>query len=196
MNDNRIDTMTGKKKDSKDIDGAQGAATGPGGISADGAAKLQRGLPVTIHGQYVKDISFENPNAPESLWADLGQPAMDINFSMGAKRIEMESGKVMFEVTLGVTATAKRGDMVGYIAEVEYAVLASLNGVPESHQHPTLLIKIPEFAFPFVRQIIADITQQGGYMPLLLAPVDFRAMYIDRFGDKDLPQKEAAAKAG
>lgn len=185
--------MAGKNKDPKDITGAQGSAA-TDGISANGSAKLQRGLPVTIHGQYVKDISFENPNAPEALWADLGEPTMDINFSMGAKRMEMESGKVMFEVSLGVTATAKRGDMVGYIAEVEYGVLVSLHGIAEERQHPTLLIKIPEFAFPFVRQILANLTQQGGYMPLLLAPVDFRAMYIDRFSDKDLTaQKEAAS---
>ncbi|MBU0801046.1 MAG: protein-export chaperone SecB [Alphaproteobacteria bacterium] len=184
--------MTGiKEKGPKDITGAGQAA--PEGVSDANAAQLNRGMPITIMGQYVRDISFENPNAPETLYAKNAKPILDINFSMGVQKIQNQNKLDMFEVNLGVTATARFENTVCYIAEIEYAVLVALNGVAEERQHPTLLIKIPEFAFPFVRQILANLTQQGGYMPLLLAPVDFRAMYIDRFGEKGVPaQKEAA----
>ena len=171
----------------------QDAAAGDASPLADeNAAQLARGVPISILSQYVKDISFENPNAPDTLMMRGTAPAMEVNFSMGAKKIENESGRDLFEVTLTVTATARRGDLVAYIAEIEYGVLVALNNVAEDRQHATLLIKIPEFAFPFVRQLLATLTQQGGYMPILLAPVDFRAMYIDRFGEAGLPpQKEA-----
>lgn len=182
-----------KEKGPKDITGTGHASES--GLNDDNAAQLQRGLPVTIMGQYVRDISFENPHAPESLFLRNAKPVMDINFSMGAQKIENDNKLDMFEVNLGVTATARVEGKVCYIAEIEYAVLVALNGVPEERQHPTLLIKIPEFAFPFVRQILANLTQQGGYAPLLLAPVDFRAMYIDRFGEKNVPAPKEAASA-
>ena len=172
---------------------APGATQAPGGIDDANAAQLARGVPITILGQYVKDLSFENPGAPEALWSKDGQPGIDISFSMGAKAIENDSGKRLFEVTLGVNATARRADKIAYIAEIEYAVLVALNNVAEDRQHPTLLIKIPEFAFPFVRQILANVTQQGGFMPLLLAPVDFRSMYIERFGENAMAQAAATA---
>jgi preprotein translocase subunit SecB len=171
---------------------APGQAQNPDGIADENAAQLARGVPITILGQYVKDISFENPGAPEVLFLRDGQPAMDISFSMGVKGIENDTGKELFEVTLGVTATARRAEKIAYIAEIEYAVLVALNNVAKERQHPTLLIKIPEFAFPFVRQILANLTQQGGFMPLLLAPVDFRGMYIERFGEGSAPQPAAA----
>lgn len=162
--------------------------------NAQSPAPQQPGQPLTIMGQYVRDISFENPNAPETLYAQGVRPAVDVNFSMGVQKVRNENGLDVFEVILGVTATAKYEETVCYIAEVEYATLVALQGIPEEHQHPTLLIRVPELAFPFVRQIVADLTQQGGYMPLMLAPVDFRAMYIDRFGTRT-GQAQAAENA-
>ncbi len=139
-------------------------------------------LPVTIHGQYIRDLSFENPKAPHSLRYKDGKPVMDINFVMDARRVDLEEKENMYEVTLGVTATAKRGDKTAFIAEIEYAVLCSIHDVPEESVHPLLLIEMPRHAFPFVRQILATLTQQAGFMPLLLTPVDFRAFYMQRYG--------------
>lgn len=141
------------------------------------------GLPVTIHTQYVRDISFENPNAPNSLRAGLGMPDMDVNISMDARPLEDANLKNLYEVGLSISARARRGDDVVFIAEIVYGVTVSIEeSVPEDVFHPLLLIEIPKFAFPFARHILATVTQQGGYPPLLLNPVDFQALYMQRFG--------------
>lgn len=182
--------MSAAKKDSPEFT-SPGEAQGQGTDDMN-AVQTARGAPVTILAQYVKDQSFENPNAPEALMAREGAPNIDISFSMGVKGIENDTGRPLYEVTLGVTATARRAEKIAYIAEIEYCVLVALNGVAEDRQHPTLLIKIPELAFPFVRQIMADMTHRGGFIPLLLAPVDFRAMYIERFGENAMAAQQAA----
>lgn len=141
-------------------------------------------LPVKIHAQYLKDVSFENPLSPNSLQAG-GTPEINVNFAMNARKIESEDSKNLYEVILGVTATASREDQVLFLAELEYgAVVAIGDDVPEDRHHPILLIEIPRQLFPFVRQITADLTTQGGFLPLLLAPVDFHALYVDRFKDE------------
>ncbi len=140
-------------------------------------------LPVIIHGQYIKDLSFENPNAPASLRpAKDGKPVMDINFSMDAHKIAMPGLDNAYEVTLGVAATAKKDGNIAFILEVEYALTVSVEAMEEEKIHPMLLIEMPRYMFPFVRQIVANVTQQGGFMPLMLAPVDFRNFYAQRYG--------------
>ena len=150
-------------------------------------------MPVTIHAQYVRDLSFENPNAPESLRPSSKNPEMDINIGMDARKLEDKDVKNLFEVVLNVRAAALRGDEPAFIAELQYGVTVSIGDeVPEDNHHPLLLIEIPRMAFPFVRQIISDVTVQGGYPPLLLNPVDFHALYMQRFGAEiEAAQKEA-----
>lgn len=149
-------------------------------------------MPVTIHAQYVRDLSFENPNAPDALRAGEKPPEMDINIGMDARKIEDAEIKDLYEVVLNVRAAATRDNDPVFIAELQYGVTASIGAdVPEDNHHPLLLIEMPRLAFPFVRQIMADVTVQGGFPPLLLNPVDFHALYMQRFG-KDI---EAAQKA-
>lgn len=141
-------------------------------------------LPITIMAQYVRDISFENPNAPQSLQAAAGQPEMDVNVGMDARKIPDENTPHLYETVLSVNAKATRGDDVVFIAELQYGVTVQLKDVPEDQHHPLLLIEIPRLAFPYVRQILSDLTTQGGYPPLLLNPVDFQALYMARFKDE------------
>lgn len=153
-------------------------------------------LPVTIHAQYIRDISFENPDAPNSMRAGLAMPEMDVNIGMDARAIEDENIKNLYEVALTVSATAKRDDKTVFIAEIIYGVTVSIGDVvPEDQHHPLLLIEIPRFSFPFARQILATLTSQGGYPPLLLSPVDFQALYMDRFKKEIAEAKEAAGAA-
>lgn len=142
------------------------------------ADKPQTSLPVYIRKQYVKDISFENPNAPQILQS-AEPPEMGVRFNMGSTLLDPE--KNIYEVTLGITAQARRGDKTAFIAEIEYGMEVMLENVPEEKIHPLLYIEIPRQAFPFVRQIIANLTQMGGYPPLLMRPVDFHALYIEKF---------------
>ena len=152
-------------------------------------------LPVTVHAQYVRDISFENPNAPESLRAGLSGPEMDVNVSMDARELEDDEIKNMYEVALTISATAKREDKTFFVAEVIYGVTVSIGEVvPENQYHPVLFIEIPRLAFPFARQIMATITSQGGYPPVLLNPVDFQALYMERFKDEIATAQKASAE--
>tara|TARA_R110001592_G_scaffold3525_12_gene19932 strand:- start:28029 stop:28559 length:531 start_codon:yes stop_codon:yes gene_type:complete len=139
-------------------------------------------LPVTVHAQYVRDLSFENPNAPATLRGGLSSPEMDVNVSMDAREIADTDIKNMYEVALTISATAKREGKTFFVAEVIYGMTVSIGDiVPEAQHHPILFIEIPRLAFPFARQIMATMTSQGGYPPVLLNPVDFQALYMDRF---------------
>ncbi len=144
-----------------------------------------QGLPVTIHAQYVRDISFENPDAPNSLRSAGGAPDMNVNISMDAREIEDKDIENLYEVALTLSATAMRDEKILFIAEVIYGITVSVGDVvPQEQHHPLLLIEIPRLAFPFARQILATMTSQGGFPPLLLNPVDFEALYLDRFKDE------------
>ncbi len=184
----KTDTKTKTKTDSKAIDEA--ASAPEGSIAA-------QDMPVTIHAQYVRDLSFENPNAPESLRPAADAPEMDINIGMDARKIEDKEIKHLFEVVLNVRASAMRGADAIFIAEMQYGATVSIGDeVSEDNHHPLLLIEIPRMIFPFVRQIMSDVTVQGGYPPLLLNPVDFHALYMNRFGAEiEAAQKEAEAAA-
>lgn len=141
-------------------------------------------MPVVIHAQYIKDFSFENPGTPESLRSGKEMPKMDINIGMDARKIADPQMDNLYEVVLNVRAVAGRGQDTVFVVELQYGVTVSLNEIPEDQHHPYLLIEIPRLAFPYARQILSDITVQGGYPPLLLNPVDFQALYVDRFKDE------------
>ncbi len=150
-------------------------------------------LPVMIHAQYVRDISFENPNSPNSLRPGQDAPKMDVNINLDAKPVEDAQIKNLYEVVLKLTARAERKEYTVFIAELHYAVTVSLPGVPEAQHHPLLLVEVPKLAFPFARKILADLTQEGGYPPLLIGPIDFYGMYMSRFNKPDAPEKKIAA---
>lgn len=146
--------------------------------------------PIVIHAQYMKDLSFENPHAPQTFQGQGGNPEMDMNIEIDVQKLEDESKSELYEVVLKINASAKRGDQTLFIVELDYAALVSVNA-EEKHHHPLLFVEVPHTIFPYARQIIADSTQGGGYIPLLLNPVDFKSMYMQRFADKT----EKAAKA-
>ncbi len=171
----------------------EGAAAAP---KAGTAQMNQSDMPVTILAQYVRDLSFENPNTPASLRAGQGAPEMNIHIGMDARKIEDAAIPNLYEVVLNARAEAARKDQPVFIAEILYGVTVSINEkVPEENHHPLLLIEIPHQAFPHVRQILSDLTMQGGYPPLLLNPVDFHALYTQRFAAEMAKDREAP-KAG
>lgn len=150
-------------------------------------------MPITILAQYVRDLSFENPNTPDSLRAGQGAPEMNIHIGMDARKIEDATIPNLYEVVLNARAEASRKDQPVFIAEILYGVTVSINEkVPQENHHPLLLIEIPHQAFPHVRQILSDLTMQGGYPPLLLNPVDFHALYTQRFAAEMAQNRKAA----
>ena len=128
---------------------------------------------VTILTQYVKDLSFENPNAPTSLQSETA-PRIDINVSVNAKR----GGDNVYEVELKISAKAMTGDSVAFAIELLYAGLFGLANVPDEALEPFLIIEAPRIIFPFARRIIADSVRDGGFPPLMLDPIDFASLYM------------------
>lgn len=149
-----------------------------------------RMVPLTVHAQYIKDLSFENPRAPQSLLPGQAMPTMNVNVTLDAKKIEeIRAGHTGYEVILHIEATASRDNAAIFIIELDYGVVCSIaKEVPDQHHHPLLMIEVPKLAFPFARQILSDVTGQAGFPPLLLNPVDFEGMYRDQY----LAQAKAA----
>jgi preprotein translocase subunit SecB len=129
--------------------------------------------PLSINTQYVKDLSFENPNAPQSLAPQTAQPNIEVNVNVQARGL----GPSVYEVVLSITCTAKHEQMTAFIVEVAYAGVFTLTGVPSEHVHPLLLIECPRLLFPFARALVANATRDGGFLPLLIQPIDFLDLY-------------------
>lgn len=142
-----------------------------------GANDAQQQAPLAINGQYIKDLSFESPNSPGIL-ADLQnqQPDVSVNIDVQAAKIEAPEGANMFEVVLDVRAELKVAEKVGFIVELKYGGVFTIN-VPEEHVGAMLLIECPRLLFPYARNILSDTTRDGGFVPLMLQPIDFAAMY-------------------
>jgi preprotein translocase subunit SecB len=129
--------------------------------------------PLVINAQYVKDLSFEAPQAPQ-IFAQMqrAKPEMQVKVDVQARRLQ---GNI-YEVTLHIRADCKAGDVEAFICELTYGGVFTVN-VAANALSPVLLIECPRLLFPFARQIIAAATLDGGFMPLMLAPVDFVSLY-------------------
>ena len=133
-------------------------------------------LSLVINGQYTKDLSFEAPNTPEVfnlLQSEMPNIQVDIDVQGNAK------DQNIFEVVLKVRAEAKVKEELAYICELSYAGIFTIN-VPTENIGPVLLIDCPLILFPFLRRIVADVTSDGGFAPLMLTPVDFASLYQQR----------------
>lgn len=141
-----------------------------------------------ILGQYLKDLSFENPNAPQSLSPQQTQPDINIAVNVNARNLAPSD----FEVELHLDAKATMQGKVIFAAEILYAGTFRLENFPNNMLHPAVLIECPRMLFPFARQILADATRNGGFPPLMLDPIDFAGMYQKRMLQQ---QQQATVKA-
>ena len=165
-------------------DGANGANGADDQALAGGGADT---LPqVGVLAQYVKDLSFENPNAP-AVYQWQGQPQMDVQFNIGTQSVAPE----IHEVSLKVEITAQSTDGVAFRLELLYGGLFALKNVPAEQLQPFLLAEAPRILFPFARRIIADAAIDGGFPPLLLDPIDFAGLYM-----QSAAQQQAEATGG
>ncbi|HEY6981290.1 protein-export chaperone SecB [Reyranella sp.] len=129
--------------------------------------------PLTLHGQYIKDLSFENPRAPQSL-IEQKQPQLTLNVNVSTRQFEAKT----FEVALSLEASAQTPEKEPlFMLELVYAGTVSLGEVPQEAFGPLLLIETPRLLFPFARAIVANATREAGFPPLNIAPVDFVALY-------------------
>jgi preprotein translocase subunit SecB len=139
--------------------------------AAEGQASV--GPHFRVLAQYVRDLSFENPRAPESLRIE-GKPEIDLGVEMNAKG--RDDGLFEVEIRLSTKATSAEGAL--FAVELVYGGVFQVGGVEQEQLEPLLLIEAPRYLFPFARQIIATCTSDGGfYPPFLLEPIDFAAIY-------------------
>ena len=162
---------------------AQGAAPGAAQEAQDTRPQLG------IRTQYIKDLSFENPSAAERPPEAERSPDIQVNVQVAVRRLDATT----FEVTLQITANARHQEKPVFLVELTYAGVFTLIGIPQEALEPTLLVECPRLLFPFARRIVADVTRDGGFPPLLLGPIDFLALY--RNGQAQAQAQAAQAQA-
>jgi preprotein translocase subunit SecB len=129
--------------------------------------------PLTMHGQYIKDLSFENPRAPQSL-IEQKQPQLTLNVTVSTRQFDVKT----FEVALNIEASALTPEKDPlFMLELVYAGTVTLGEVPQDAFGPLLFIETARLLFPFARAIVANTTREAGFPPLNIAPVDFVALY-------------------
>jgi preprotein translocase subunit SecB len=144
---------------------------------------------LNVLAQYIKDFSFENPNAPRSLGASQTQPAINIQINVGVGQLAPDD----YEVSLKIEGKADSADTATllFAFDLTYSGLFRIQNVPQEQIHPVVMIECPRLLFPFAREIIASSVRAGGFPPLLLDPVDFVALYQQRIAQ--MQQQPATA---
>ena len=160
-------------------------------------AKSKKGTPAVVEppaieakviGQYIKDLSFENPNVRNLIEGPGESPNLALEVNVNGQRV----GPDAFESAIDFKAHATNKSGVIYDLEIVYAGLFKIKNIPETSLEPFLLINCPALLFPFLRRLAADITREGGFPPLLLDPIDFGALFMRR--QQELASREAAGQ--
>jgi preprotein translocase subunit SecB len=155
--------------------------------AADQTAPDQANAPrLTIQSQYVKDLSFENPRAPQSLQPGQARPEIQIRVDVRAQQL----GAERYEVILQLHVEAKAGGDNAFMVELTYGGMFGLLNSPPDSLQPLLLIECPRLLFPFARRIVADATRDGGFPPLLIDPIDFVALFRRQQQAQSAPRAE------
>lgn len=163
-------------------------ASGNGPAASSPMAQAQQ-VQVRIAGQYIKDLSFENPNIGKLITAPPESPNLDVEINVGITNL----GPNLYESAIEFQARAKAKDLVIYEFEIVYAGAFQIENAPEQALEPMLFVNCPALLFPFLRRIVADMTREGGFPPLLLDPVDFGSLYMRK---KQLGMPPQAAPSG
>lgn len=145
-------------------------------MTPNGGNPMEAAPQLNVLAQYIRDLSFENPNAPRSLMPQEEQPAIDIQVNVNANPMS----ETDFQIELAIEGDAKTKDLVLFKFELVYGGIFRIANVPQEAVHPIVLIECPRLLFPFARQIIANSTRDGGFPPLYLDPIDFAALYRQR----------------
>lgn len=136
---------------------------------------------------YVRDLSLEVPNAPQVFMSNEA-PQLDVQLSQGVNSLD----GALFEVTLKVTVTAKAGEKTVFLVEVAQAGIFQIRNVPQAELDPILGMICPNVLFPYARESVSDTVNRAGFPPVLLAPVNFEALYQQRLAEQQSPKIEIA----
>jgi preprotein translocase subunit SecB len=179
--------QTGSNGDSPPTDtlsNSAAPASQPAGPGPDAAAQNQQ---LIVNAQYIKDFSFENPRAPQSLMQQAAPPAVEINVDVKAQSL----GPDTFEVVLTINASAKTEADPLFLLELTYGSIITIRNTPQELMPTLVLVEAPRLMFPFARNIIAEATRDGGFPPLMINPIDFAELLRRNRSAQD--QQPAAA---
>ncbi|PKO36781.1 MAG: protein-export chaperone SecB [Betaproteobacteria bacterium HGW-Betaproteobacteria-6] len=129
---------------------------------------------------YVKDLSVEVPNAPE-IFLEREQPQVEIQLNTGGRAV----GEGVYEVVLTVTVTAKLGEKTVFLVEVGQAGIFRIQNVPEEQLEPLIAVACPNILFPYAREAVSDAVSRAGFQPIVLQPVNFEGMYMQRLQQQE-----------
>lgn len=130
---------------------------------------------VGLISQYVKDLSFENPNAP-AIYQNPNAPAIDVQFNIASSQV----GEDVYEIVLRIEVKADSAGTIAFMVDLSFAGLFGLRNFPAEHLQPFLLAEAPRLIFPFARRVLADAVRDGGFPPLLLEPIDFAGVFLQQ----------------
>ena len=150
------------------------------GGGAEAGAPANQAPQLNVLAQYVKDLSFENPNAPRSLQQQQAQPQINIQINVNAKPLADSD----YEVDLKVEGRAEVPGLLLFSFELLYAGVFRIVNVPQENIHAIIMIECPRLLFPFAREIIATSVRNGGFPPLMIDPVDFVALYRHKMSEQ------------
>ena len=160
-----------------------------GGPPAEGLQANQAPPQLNVLAQYVKDLSFENPNAPRSLQQQQQPPKINIQINVNAKPLAEND----FEVELKIEGRAEVPNLFLFSFDLLYAGVFKIQNVPQENIHAIIMIECPRLLFPFARETIATAVRNGGFPPLMIDPVDFVSLYRQRMAEQ---QPAAVPPAG
>lgn len=153
---------------------------------ANGAT--EGGASLSLQKVYIKDASFEVPGAPQ-IFQEQGQPQVQLNLSQTVGTLSDD----VYEVVLTVTVTCKLAEKTAYLAEVQQAGVFGMSGFDNGNRDAVLATYCPNVLFPYARQIVSDLIQNGGFPPFLLQPINFEALYAEQMRRRGDGQQHANA---
>ncbi|MGO9171038.1 MAG: protein-export chaperone SecB [Rhodomicrobium sp.] len=153
---------------------AENNGTNGGNIPQSGETSLHP--QVNVLGQYIKDLSFESPDTDRFFRGPGKNPNLQLNFNVQVRRLQEDA----YEAALSLEGEARSDEGVLYKIELVYAGAFLLRNLPQEAIQPVLFIECPALLFPFARRIVADLSREGGFPPLLLDPIDFGSLYRRR----------------
>ncbi len=162
--------------------------------STNGAEGAQQNTAPSLNAlaQFMKDFSFENPNAPQSLAPQQQQPQISIQVNVNAKQL----GETDYEVELKLEGSAKTENSTLFAFDLTFCGVFRVQNIPQEQLHPVIMIECPRLLFPFARQIVAEAVRNGGFPPLYIDPIDFVALYRQRVAEAQKQNEQAAPQGG
>lgn len=181
-----------KKKTNGDGPAVTEGQTGQGvEVPLSGEAKAANQAQLTVLAQFIKDLSYESPSAPQSLQGAGQNPQLKVSINVNAG----PRGEDIYEVLLNLEVHAKNDAGVIYNVELVYGGLFRLRNIPEHLIQPVLFVDCPTLLFPFMRRVLADISRDGGFPPLMLDPIDFGRLYAQNLAKAQQAQHVPSSQA-